>query len=97
MRLPHVLIERRTLQKLSVCALRSDPSFIEYDDGIGIDHGGKPVCNHNDGFILYEIIDGLLNNCLIFRVGVGSRLIKHDNGAIFEQRTGNGEPLALAA
>ena len=65
-------------------SLSGDFPFIQYDDFIGIDNRGKPVRNHNNGLIFYEVIDRLLDNGFVFRVGVGGCLVEYHYGAVFQ-------------
>ena len=55
--------------------------------------GAQPVCYHNDRPAFTEVLDGLINFHLIFRVRSACRFVQDQNGGIFQDCPCNGDPL----
>ena len=73
-----------------------DPPLIHDQNLIGISHGCEPVGDHYHGFAPDKFGQGLLHLLFIFRVKAGGGLIKNDDRRVFQNRSGNGNPLALS-
>ena len=58
-------------------------SLINHQDLICAFNSRKAMGNHNNGFTVSKIADGLLNKMFIFWINAGSCFIKDDNGGRF--------------
>ena len=80
-----------------MAALLDDLSFIEYDDDIGVLDGGKAMGDDDGRFVLHKFVQSILNQ--IFRNGIqrAGGFVEYEYGWIFQDGTGDGEPLFLTA
>ena len=56
----------------------------------------KTMGNDETGPVLHESIQGLLNHPFSLVIHTGCRLIQNQDWRIFEQRSGDGDPLFFA-
>ena len=72
------------------------PAFHD-DDAVGAAHGGRPVGDDQDGAILDQGAQCLLDLGLGLGVGHGSGLVEHDDGGVQQDGAGDGDALLLPA
>lgn len=82
MRVPERLIQRAGLHKLRLRAHGFNAAAVYHGDLVGVDDGGKPVCNDDQRFAAHKLRHALLNERLVFRIGVGGRLVQENDGRV---------------
>ena len=72
-------------------------AFIDDSDTVGVFHSGQTMRDDEHGFILHEVVDGLLDYA--FRLIVESRgcFVKNNDRGVLEEGTGNSDSLFLTA
>lgn len=78
-------------------ALLHEAAVADDQNLIGMAHGLEAMCNHDNGFIPRQRLDGPLQPVLIFRVHIGCGLVENDDGGVFQHGARNGNALPLAA
>ncbi len=74
-----------------------DEAAIFHDvDFCRISNGGETVGDDDGGASLHEAVEGELDLLLRLAVEGGGGLVEQEDGCVFEERTGDGNPLALA-
>ena len=63
---------------------------------VGIADRIQPVSYDNQRFSRHQFADGLLDQCLVLRVGIGGCLVQNDDGCLFEHGPRNGDALPLS-
>ncbi len=72
-------------------------SILHDDDLVGVDDGGKPVGDDDDGAAAHGMIERLLYGGFRFRIERRGRLVEQEDRRLADQRAGDRQPLALAA
>src|SRR2546430_301094 len=78
-------------------ALLCDPSLFKNCDLIGTGNSRETVRDDDDGLVLFQIFDGLLNGTLSLRVEIARRLVENENLRIPDQRPRDCQALTLTA
>lgn len=78
-------------------ALLHEAAVADDQNLIGMAHGLEAMCNHDNGFIPRQRLDGPLQPVLIFRVHIGCGLVENDDGGVFQHGARNGYTLLFAA
>lgn len=78
-------------------SLLGNTAAIHHKDFVGVLNRGQPVGNCDDGLAVSKGADSLLDQMLVFRVNAGRCLVQNDNGSVFQNRVGDGNPLSLTA
>src|SRR5262249_32070734 len=76
-------------------AVLDDPALVEHQDAIQMRNRRKPVSNHDDGLVLHEVFEGLLDGLLGDRVEAGGRFIEYQDGGVLDDDARYRNPLAL--
>src|SRR5262245_6724092 len=77
--------------------LFGDLATVEHDDVVRISDRRKTMSDHERGPSRGEPRQSSMDHLLIDGVKMRSGFVKDEDGRIFEQRSGNGEPLPLPA
>src|SRR5437764_7721072 len=99
LRSPQVRVHALLLTQLVMCSAFDNLSVFEHEDDVAVEYGPKTVSNENTGarFLLQDAVD-VLQQCLLrVRVERRSGLVKEEDWRVFEDQSGYGEPLLLAA
>ncbi len=80
-----------------MAALFGDSSVLQHHDPVGGADGGQPVGDDEQGAAGRQRGQGVLDQRLGMRVGVGGGLVEHEDRRVGEQCPGDGEALRLAA
>lgn len=91
------LVKAVSAKQLFVRADLGDPAVVYHKDLISVLHRRKAMRNGNDRFASRQLGERLLDQVLVFRVDAGGRLVKNDDGSVFQNGAGNGNALLLAA
>ena len=78
-------------------ALLADAALVQHDDLVGHGHGGQLVGNHDQRAPAAQPRQRLGDGGLVFGIQRGRGLIDQQNGRILDERTRDGDALALAA
>ena len=70
-------------------------AMIHDDQSIQPGNGTQAVCNGNDGFSVHQVQHLRLNRCLDFAIQRAGGFIQNQDRCIFQDDTGEGNPLAL--
>ena len=74
-----------------------DAAVLHHQDLIGVLDGGQPVGDGEDGLSFRQGGQGLLDQVFVLRVHAGSGLVQDDDGRVFQDGPGDGDPLFLPA
>ena len=80
-----------------MCSALNDPAVCYNEDLRGVSNRVQPMGDHDDGLVLRQCFDCLLQPILVLRIDVRRRLVKDDDGRVLENGTGDGDALLLAA
>ena len=80
-----------------MCSALNDPAVCDDEDLRGVPNGVQPMGDHDDGLVLRQCFDCLLQPILVLRIDVRCRLVKDDDGRVLENGTGDGDALLFAA
>ena len=83
-------------KELVVSALFKNAAMVEYDDLVGIAHGGEPMGDDEGGTALHEAVHSLLYKTLGTGVDAGGGLVEDEYGRIGYRGTTDGQQLSLA-
>ena len=72
-----------------------DASAVHDGDAVGAAHGSRPVGDDQDGAVLDQGAQCLLDLGLGLGVGHGGGLVKHDDGGVQQDGAGDGDALLL--
>ena len=78
-------------------AVLDDFTLIEDQDQIRVHYRLDPMGNNECRAIFHQTFQGGANVRFGFRIYAGGRVIQDQNAGVFQQRTGDGHPLLLAA
>ena len=73
-----------------------DASAVHDGDAVGAAHGSRPVGDDQDGAVLDQGAQCLLDLGLGLGVGHGGGLVKHDDGGVQQDGAGDGDALLLS-
>ena len=73
-----------------------DAAAVEDDDLVGAADCGEAMGDDDDGAVLHQSLQCLLDEDFGFGVEVRCRFVKDEDRCVFEERSGDGEALALA-
>ena len=72
---PHRGIKTFALEQFGMRSFFGKPALIDDADFIGVYNRGKAMCDHNDGFVFEQHVEGLFDFVFVFGVGKGGRFI----------------------
>jgi len=78
-------------------AYLGNAAFIQNQDTIGLEDGRKPVRDDDGGAVLHQAIERLLYQGFAFGIERRCRFVEKQDRGVLQQRSGNGDPLTLAA
>ena len=78
-----------------MCAVCLYISFVYDENLIAVFDSRQSVCDHDKRFSCNKLCNGVLQNCLILRICVCSRLIKDHDRSILKHGSCNRDPLSL--
>ena len=93
---PHARIEAVAAQKIGMCALLGDAALIEHDQPIEPRDGREPMRNGDDGLLLDQGRERVLDRRLDFGIERRRCLVEHQDRRVFQNHAGNGNALTLA-
>ena len=74
-----------------------DPALFHAADAVGVLNGGQPVGDDENGPVFPQLVEGRLDLRLGFVVQRTGGFVEDQDGGIFQEDPGDGDPLALAA
>ena len=74
-----------------------DAALVHHHDTVGALHGGEAVGNDERGAVLHQLFQRGLHQAFAFRVERRGGFVEQQDGAVGEERTGDGDALALTA
>ena len=80
-----------------MCSALNDPAVCYNEDLRGVSNRVQPMGDHDDGLVLRQCFDCLLQPILVLRIDVRRRLVKDDDGRVLKNGTGDGDALLFAA
>gem|GEM_PF-2790813 len=83
-------------EQLLVASLLDDASFIKNQDAIRTAGGIKAMGDHDPGTPTQQILERGADQLFGLGIERGGRLVKDQDRRVFDQRTGDGDPLPLA-
>ena len=83
-------------QRIEAAAF-DDTAAVEHEDARGVPDRGKPVGDDEGGAAPHHLVERRRYLCLGGGIERARRLVEDQDRRIFQQRSRNGEPLALAA
>src|SRR5438270_9639668 len=90
-------VEADQCEEVLVPALLDDAARFHHQDAVAGEHRCKPVRDHERGPLGHQTFERSLDQRLAFGVERGCRLVEEKEWSIAQDRTGNGEALALSA
>ena len=93
----HMSEDAARLQQLCGRALLGYRAVTQHYDPVCARNGTHPVGDDEDGFVLYEPGQSLLNGSFVLHVQTGGGFIQQNDGRILQESAGNGNALTLAA
>ena len=85
----------RVRSELIVSAILEDAAIAKYKENVTISNGAQAMSNHNRSSSLHGPIKSLLDNLLTVLIKGRSGLIKKQDAGVFDERSGNRNPLLL--
>jgi hypothetical protein len=85
------------LDQRVVGAVFDEPGALERDDAIGRAHRGEPVRNNENRAPFCDFLHVLLDNALALVIERAGRFIENQDTRIGDERTRDGDALALTA
>ena len=88
-------VELGCLQKVLVHALLDNLALVHDDNAVRIADRGKTMRDHDNRTVLHEIVQGLLDKELRFRIQGGCRFVQKQDPRVLQDRPGDTKPLFL--
>ena len=82
---------------LVVSPLHNALVFFHNQNGVGVFHGGEPVGDGNGGAAFGEGVQGMLDDHFAFVVQGRGGFVQNQDGRVFQENAGDGDPLFLSA
>lgn len=84
-------------EEFGVGADLGDAALVHDHNAVGVFDGGQAMGNHQRGAVLHQPVQCRLHRAFGLGVERAGSLIQNQDGGVFQQGAGDGQPLALAA
>src|SRR6266852_6819922 len=95
--LVEALVDRAGAEQLGMGADGFDTALVDNHNAIGNFQGVEAVGNDQSSSIAHELLQGSMNQRLIFSVGGAGKFVQNQDARIAKDRAGQGDALSLAA